>query len=168
MSQNQINSTTNRVVLKTVNASLQNFQLMNGLTTIVDSNAKIADLLRADNDSDTQTLLTSTKTIMDYAVARGLATITSDTSGNVAFNYNQQYANSPTSMASITIYSIDLSHFYKYDPLAANYHYTNRSNTELYNSGAVTNAAYIAELNNVIVQMQQCISLITDILSTLA
>ncbi len=166
MSQNQINSTTNRVVLKTVNASLQNFQLMNGLTTIVNSDAKIADLLRADVDSDTQTLLTSSKTIMDYAVARGLATM--DVSGSIAFNFNQQYANSPTSMASITIFSIDLSYFYKYDPLAANYHYTNRTNTELYNSGAVTNAAYIAQVNNVIVQMQQCVGLITDILSTLA
>ncbi len=165
MSQNQLNSTTNRVVLKTVNASLQNFQLMNGLTTIVNSDAKIADLLRADNVSDTQTLLSSSKTIMDYAVSRGLATM--DVSGSVTFNYNQQYANSPTSMASLTIYSIDLSYFFEYDAASTNL-YSNKTNTDLYNNGAITNAAYIAELNNVIVQMQQCISLITDILSTLA
>jgi len=165
MSSNQINSTTNRVMLKTDNACLQNFQLMNGLTTIVDSNANISDLLSTTLNSDTQTLLASSKTIMDYAIARGLATM--DVSGTIGFNYIQQYANSPSSMASLVIFTVDLSYFYVYDPTATN-NYTPIANSVLYgNDGAtVSNAAYIAEVNSVISQFQQGISLITDILST--
>jgi len=173
MSSNQINSTTNRVMTKTVSSSLQNFQLMNGLTTIVNDNAKISDLLLADNDSDTQTLLASTKNIMDYAIARGLATITvSDESsvgvgdGSVKFNYNQYYANTPSTTASITLYQIDLSYFYVYDATAAN-NYTPKTNAVLYNSGNITNAAYIAEVNDVIASQGQSLSLIADIMATL-
>lgn len=177
MSSNQINSTTNRVMAKTVNSSLQNFQLMNGLTTIVNDNAKISDLLEADNVSDTQTLLASTKTIMDYAIARGLATIdvvdeVTDASGNITtagsvlFNYNQNYANTPSTTTSLTLYQIDLSYFYVYDASATN-DYAPKSNSVLYDSGNVTNATYIAEVNNVISSMGQCLSLIADIMSTL-
>ena len=189
MSSNQINSTTNRVMTKTVNSSLQNFQLMNGLTTIVDDNAKISDLLEADNVSDTQTLLASTKTIMDYAIARGLATIDVvqvgqyDSSGNnaidggydsngtaqpssVLFNYNQNYANTPSTTTSLTLYQIDLSYFYVYDASATN-DYAPKSNSVLYDSGNVTNATYIAEVADVITSMGQCLSLIADIMSTL-
>lgn len=173
----QINSTTNRVMTKTVNASLQNFQLMNGLTTIVNTSAKISDLLEIDSVSDTQTLLTSTKTIMDYAIARGLANMvvveevtdqdgTITTPGSVKFNYNQQYSNSPSSTTSLTLYQIDLSYFYVYDNAATN-DYTPKSNSVLYDSGSVTNAAYISQVNNVISSMGQCLSLITDIMSTL-
>lgn len=177
MSSNQINSTTNRVMAKTVNSSLQNFQLMNGLTTIVNDNAKISDLLEANNVSDTQTLLASTKTIMDYAIARGLATINvvdevTDASGNiitagsVLFNYNQNYANTPSTTTSLTLYQIDLSYFYIYDASATNV-YVPKSNSVLYDSGNVTNATYIAEVTDVISSMGQCLSLIADIMSTL-
>ena len=189
MSSNQINSTTNRVMTKTVSSSLQNFQLMNGLTTIVNDNAKISDLLLSDDDSDTQTLLDSTKTIMDYAIARGLATIDVvqvgqydsdgnsatdggyDNAGNaqpasVKFNYNQYYANTPSTTASITLYQIDLSYFYVYDASAVN-DYTPKTNAVLYNSGTITNAAYIAEVNDVIASQGQCLSLIADIMATL-
>lgn len=173
MSSNQINSTTNRVMTKTVSSSLQNFQLMNGLTTIVNDNAKMSDLLLDDDDSDTQTLLASTKTIMDYAIARGLATITvsDETSlgagdGSVKFNYNQYYANTPSTTDSITLYQIDLSYFYVYDATAEN-DYTPKTNAVLYNSGAITNAAYIAEVNDVIASKGQCLNLIADIMATL-
>lgn len=164
MSQSQLNSTTNRVMTKTNNACLQNFQLINGLTTIVNSNAQISDLLLADNSSDIQTLLASSKTIMDYAIARGLASM--DISGSIVFNYNQQYSNTPSTTTSLTIYQNDLSYFYKYDALATN-DYTPKTNNDLYSSGAVTNADFIAGVNTVISQYQQCISLITDISSTL-
>ena len=177
MSSNQINTTTNRVMTKTVSSSLQNFQLMNGLTTIVNDNAKISDLLLADDDSDTHTLLDSTKTIMDYAIARGLATIdvveevqddngNITTPGSVKFNYNQYYANTPSTTASITLYQIDLSYFYVYDDSAVN-DYTPKTNAVLYNSGTITNAAYIAEVNDVIASQGQCLSLIADIMATL-
>ena len=189
MSSNQINSTTNRVMTKTVSSSLQNFQLMNSLTTIVNENAKISDLLLADADSDTQTLLASTKTIMDYAIARGLATIDVvqvgqydnagnnavdggyDSAGNaqpgtVLFNYNQYYAYTPSTTAIITLYQIALSYFYVYDATAVNA-YTPKTNAVLYASGAITNAAYIGEVNNVIASQGQCLSLIADIMTTL-
>lgn len=189
MSSNQINSTTNRVMTKTVSSSLQNFQLMNGLTTIVNDNAKISDLLLADDESDTQTLLASSKTIMDYAIARGLATMdvvqigqynsNGDVSvdggynvngvaqpGSVKFNYNQYYANTPSTSASITLYQIDLSYFYVYNAAAVN-DYTPKTNAVLYNSGAITNATYISEVNNVIASQGQSLSLIADIMATL-
>ena len=170
MSQNQINQTINRVTLKTINSSLQNFQIINGLTTVVDNNAKIADLL--DNNSDTQILLTSTKTILDYAVSRGLATMelqAADTNASpplpniVKYNFNQQYANSVSSTANLTLYQIDLSNFY--DATSSTV-YENKTNVELYQNGTISNATYIANVNGVISSMQTCIGLVTDIMST--
>jgi hypothetical protein len=177
MSSNKINSTTNRVMLQSINASLQNFQLINGLTTIVDNNAKIKDLLLTDASGDTQLLLESCKNIFDYAIARGLATITvvgtTDTSGNVTapsvnFNYNQYYSTTQTSTSTITLYEIDLTYFYKYDatPGVAN-SYIKKTNDDLYNGGVVTNATYIGKVNNLILSMNQCTNLISDIMSTL-
>lgn len=189
MSSTQINSTTNKVMTKTVSSSNQNFQLINGLTTIVDSNAKITDLLSTTTNSDTQTLLASTKTIMDYAIARGLATINVvqvgqydasgnsdanggyDVSGNVQaasilFNYNQYYANSPSTTSNLTLYQIDYTYFYVYSATAIN-NYTPKTNLVLYNDGAITNSTYITEVNQVISSQNQCLSLIGDISSTI-
>ena len=173
---------------KTVNSLLQNFQIMNGLTTIVNDNAKISDLLLDDIDSDTQTILGSSKTIIDYAVARGLASIdvvkvgqynsnreedldggyddNGDVQpGSVKFNYNQSYANTPTTTANMALYKIDLTYFYVYDSSAVN-NYTPKSNSVLYNSGTITNAAYISEVNKVITFESQCLRLISNIMAT--
>lgn len=190
MSGNQINQTTNRVMEKTVDSCIQNFSLMNGLTTVVDTNAKIIDLLSTTSSSDTQTLLTSSKTIMDYAIARGLASVSvvqigqfdsagsdavdggydlngSAQPGSVKFNYNQQYSNTPSSTASITLYQVDLTYYYVYDTNSTN-NYTPKANSVIYNDGAITNSSYIAELNNVLQSYKDCESLIQDIAVTYA
>ena len=189
MSSNKINSTTNRVMLKTVGAALQNFQLINGISSIVNANAKIEDLLIADNLSDTQTLLDGCKTIFDYAIARGLASVSViqvgqfDSSGNpvvnggydnngnaqvgsVKFNYDQYYSTTPSSTSSLTIYQIDLSYFFEYDATSDN-NYTKKLNVDLYDNGNISNGSYISEVNDVISSMEQCTNLINDVMSSL-
>lgn len=179
MSSNKINSTINRVILKTLSSSLQNFQLINGISSIVDENAQISDLLLNDNASDTQTLLHGCKQIIDYAVARGLATITVvnkvvDASGNVTtpasvkFNYNQSYYTTPTRSSTLTLYELDLTYFYEFNgAINIDNQYSQKTNTDLYDGVDITNAEYVSEVNKVISSMEQCANLINDIMSGL-
>jgi hypothetical protein len=175
-------------MLKTIASTLQNFFLINGISSIVDEDALISDLLLADDVSDTQILLTGCKQILDFAVARGLATITSvevgqyDASGNalvdggfdvsgvaqpasVKFNYIQSYFTTPTRSSILSLYEVDLTYFYVYD-VAGDNNYSKKTNLVLYDNGVtVSNAEYVGEINNVITSLEQCSNLINDIMS---
>lgn len=150
----------NRSMARVEALLLQNWNLTDGITTIVNDDNYISDLLLADNLSDIQTFLASNKTIMDSAIDRGYTTM--DVSGGIYFNYDQLYNKTMNTKNTVTIYQTDLSFFYKYDASATNY-YTPKTNVEIYNSGAVSNSTVIQSVTDVIDQTKQTINLIADI-----
>jgi hypothetical protein len=165
----QINKSISRISDNTFNAALGNFNLINALTTVVDSSARITDLVLPDITSDTQTLLASIKTILDYVVSRGFASITTvladsatSTANSVKYNFFLQYAVSSSSVGAITLYQIDLTDFYTASDNAGTFAAT--SNSLLYAS-TDTNAYYITKVNNVINSLNTVISLNKDLTS---
>jgi len=182
---NQINTTITRVTTGTLFSCINNFQLISALTTTVNYEARIIDLILPDDQSNIQTLLVSIQSILNNNVARGLASFilqpigNYDNNGNsvigggynsagvlqpnkVIYNYQLQYSSNPNVSSTLILYSIDLSYFYTAKTSST---YGTTANSISY-SNSVTNFTYISEVSNVIMSIQQCKSLNDDYTSS--
>ena len=175
MSSTQLAKTINRVNPNALNNVLNNFNIVNSITTQVDGDGYISDLKLSDADSNIQTLLSSCQNIMNVVVARGLATYTtvkhtpSGPNNLVQYNYFLPYNTGTTSTLNMIMYSVNFSYFYTASGSVTNSNSTTSfavtSNTVTYASD-IDNAEYIAQVQNVVDSLQQLLSLIADIVST--
>lgn len=165
----QINRSITRLTDTSFNAILGNLELMNGITTVVNSAGQIADL-RVQNqaDSEIQTLLAAIRTILNNNVARGYAviqtTLGSEPIGDlVKYIYKLKYFNSISTQADITLYEVDLKYFYAATNTSATAGTYDVATNATFTGTGSSDSIFISELGALITQVKQLIDLNSDI-----
>ena len=158
---NQLNRTICTSVTNNFNDILNNFKFIDSLCNVSDALNKIADLKRADADSDIQSLLDASKNIIDNLVARGLIKTELVRTSSPAVNtfkviFYLQYVSAPNVTSNINLYEVDLSFFYTvnsgatdYDPIANAVTYASEDNAD-----------YIQEVTAVKLSIEKLIDLV--------
>ena len=174
----QMQSSILSVVPTSMTSILHNFKLMNSLTTSVNQNNLITDLISP--QSNTQTLLNSNKIIIDSLISRGYISLTTQVAANGNASTNTQpvpntvtlgfylpYSSDPFNTQNMVLYTVNLSDFYTATNNTGSYNVT--PNNIIYNQtpgSIVSNGTYIQKVGNVVSGITSLISFINNIVST--